>query len=143
MPVDQANLPYVDEHCVAVAAGADAVWTALCTVLRRNWKGSAGFAQLLGCEPAQASPSFNARLGETLPGFRVAEAEPGRRLALRGRHRFAIYELTFILRDHRLCAQTHAAFPGVVGQLYRALVIGSRGHHVIVRQLLRRIARAA
>jgi hypothetical protein len=42
----------------------------------------------------------------------VVEAEPGRRLALRGRHRFADDALTFIVDGHRLRAQTHAAFPG-------------------------------
>ena len=35
------------------------------------------------------------RPGDAVPGFRVVEAEPGRRLALRGRHRFANYALTF------------------------------------------------
>jgi hypothetical protein len=34
-----------------------------------------------------------------VPGFRVVEAEPGRRFALRGRHRFSNYALTFINHD--------------------------------------------
>jgi hypothetical protein len=42
-----------------------------------------------------------------------------------------------------LRAQTHAAFPGIVGQLYRAAVIGSGAHRLVVRRLLSRVARAA
>ncbi|MBZ0090389.1 MAG: hypothetical protein K8H90_08440 [Thermoanaerobaculia bacterium] len=77
-----------------------------------------------------------------MPGFRVAESEPGRRLALRGRHRFARYALTFVLDGGRLCAQTHAEFPGLRGRLYRAAVIDSGGHRLITRRLLRQVARA-
>jgi hypothetical protein len=73
----------------------------------------------------------------------VAEAEPGRRLALRGRHRFSRYELTFVLADGELRAQTRAAFPGIHGRLYRAAVIGTGGHRILTRRLLRRIAARA
>jgi len=72
----------------------------------------------------------------------VAEAEPGRRLALRGRHRFANYRLTFIFDGGLLRAQTHAEFPGILGRLYRAAVIGSGGHRIITRHMLRQVARA-
>jgi hypothetical protein len=78
-----------------------------------------------------------------VPGFRVVAVEPGRRLELRGRHRFAQYALTFILDDTSLRAQTHAAFPGIVGRLYRAAVIGTGGHRVITKAILRRVAGAA
>jgi hypothetical protein len=77
-----------------------------------------------------------------VPGFRVVEAESGRRLALRGRHRFSNYALTFVLDGDRLRAQTHATFPGVLGWLYRAAVIGSGGHRLVTRRLLRQVARA-
>jgi hypothetical protein len=73
----------------------------------------------------------------------VVHVEPGQRLELRGRHRFAQYALTFILADASLRAQTHAAFPGIVGRLYRAAVIGTGGHRVITKTILRHIARAA
>ena len=76
-----------------------------------------------------------------MPGFRVAEAGPGRRLALRGPHRFSRYALTFILDSESLRAQTHAAFPGFLGALYRAAVIGSGGHGLITRRLLQQVAR--
>jgi hypothetical protein len=78
-----------------------------------------------------------------LAGFRVTESEPGRRLVLRGRHRFAIYALTFVVDGGSLRARTDAAFPGLLGRLYRAAVIGSGGHPLVARRLLRRVATAA
>jgi hypothetical protein len=96
---------------------------------------------VLGCDPSRGTPDFGGRVGESLPGFRVVEAEPGRRLALYGRHRFAEYMLTFVFDGGELHAQTHAVFPGVRGRLYRAAVIGSGGHSIIARRLLRLVAR--
>ena len=143
MTASAPELPYVDEHRQRVDAPADVVWTALSKVLRRELGGGALIARILGCEPAQGTAGFSGRTGETVPGFRVVEAEPGRRLVLRGRHRFASYALTFVLDGDRLSAQTHAAFPGVLGRLYRAAVIGSGGHRLVTRRLLRQVARAA
>ncbi len=85
---------------------------------------------------------FAGRPGDTVPGFRVVEVEPGRRLVLRGRHRFSNYALTFVLDGDHLRAQTHAAFPGVLGWLYRTAVIRSGGHRLVTRRLLRQVARA-
>ena len=139
-PIDE--LPYIDEHVLRIDAPVDVVWTALVKVLRHAMGGSAPMARILGCDPAQGTPEFAGRPGEALPGFRVAEARPGRRLVLRGRHRFSSYALTFVLEDGCLRAQTHAAFPGLLGRLYRAAVIGSGGHRIVTRRLLRRVARA-
>jgi len=136
------QLPFIDEHSQRVDAPADAVWMALLKVLRRGMGGSAPIARILCCDPAQGTDEFAGRPGETVPGFRVVESEPGRRLALRGRHRFANYALTFVVDGDRLSAQTHAAFPGVFGRLYRAAVIGSGGHRLVTRRLLRQVARA-
>jgi len=136
------ELPYIDEHSQQVNAPTDVVWTALLKVLCRQMGGSARLARILGCDPAQGTAEFAGRPGEAVPGFRVFEAEPGRRLALRGRHRFSNYALTFVLDGDRLRAQTHAAFPGILGRLYRAAVIGSGGHRLVTRRLLRRVARA-
>jgi hypothetical protein len=133
------DLPFVDEHGVRIEAPA-AAWAALLAVLRRDLGGSAWFARLLGCDPSRGTAEFAGRPGEALPGFRVIEAEPGRRLVLRGRHRFADYALTFVLDGALLSARTHAAFPGLRGRLYRAAVIGSGGHRLVTRRLLRRIA---
>lgn len=139
-PVD--DLPYIDEHSRRIDAPPDAVWAALSRVLGRN-RGAGALARILGCDPERGTTSFAGRPGEAVPGFRVADAEPGRRLALRGRHRFARYALTFVLDGDRLRARTHAAFPGVLGRLYRAAVIGTGAHRLVTRHLLRQIARAA
>lgn len=136
------QLPFIDEHSQRLDAPADVVWTALLKVLRRAMGGSTRIARLLGCDPAHGTAEFAGRPGDAVPGFRVAEAEPGRRLVLLGRHRFADYALTFILDNGRLSAQTHAAFPGVLGHLYRAAVIGSGGHRLVAQRMLRQVARA-
>jgi hypothetical protein len=56
------------------------------------------------------------------------------------------YRLTFTLADGpdettQLRALTYAAFPGVRGQVYRALVIGSNAHRVAVAHMLRSVRR--
>jgi hypothetical protein len=72
--------------------------------------------------------------------------EPRRSLALRGRHRFAEYELRFELEPSsagqtRLRAETSADFHGLKGRVYRALVIGTGGHRVAVGRILTRVSR--
>ena len=42
-----------------------------------------------------------------------------------------------------LRAQSWAEFPGLSGRAYRALVIGTRGHRLVVGLMLRRVARRA
>jgi hypothetical protein len=134
------RLPYIDEHATAAGGSRADVWAALLRGLRGELAGGAPIARLLGCDPATASARFDGRVGDAIPGFRVVESEPGRRLALQGRHRFSRYRLTFVLADGQLRAQTHAAFPGLRGRLYRAAVIGTGGHRIATRLLLRRIA---
>ncbi|HKG03356.1 MAG TPA: hypothetical protein VKB03_09245 [Conexibacter sp.] len=136
-------LPYVDEHAVSIGAPRERVWVALTKVMYGETRGGSGIARALGCDPARGTPRFDGNLGETIPGFRVIESEPGRKLALRGRHRFSQYQLTFLLDDDRLRAQTHAAFPGALGRLYRAAVIGTGGHRIVTRRLLRQVERRA
>jgi hypothetical protein len=87
-------------------------------------------------------------VGDTLPGFAVTEVEPPHLLTLRGGHRFSDYELRFELErltsgGTRLRAKTSAAFPGLKGRVYQALVIGTRAHRVAVRRLLAQVARRA
>jgi hypothetical protein len=137
------SLPFIDEHAAHVDASPELIWTSLVGTLRRTIGGSAAFARVLGCEPARSSERFDGSIGQTLPGFRVVEAEPGLRLTLEGRHRFSSYRLTFTLDNDRLRARTDAAFPGVLGRLYRIAVIGTRAHALITRRLLRRIMRRA
>ncbi|WP_238815912.1 hypothetical protein [Nocardia brasiliensis] len=85
----------------------------------------------------------------TVPaGFGLDAAEEPSRLALSGRHWFSRYALIFELDEQganrtRLRARSLANFPGPHGKIYRALVIGSGGHRLVVRRMLRRIEAAA
>jgi hypothetical protein len=137
-----AELPFVDVHSVPVSASPDAVWTALVRGLATTFDHRTA-ARLLGCDPNALSPDFAGGLGQTLSGFRVMDSEPGHRLRLAGRHHFSSYTLTFVLDDGTLRAETHAAFPGPHGRLYRAAVIGSGGHVFLTRRMLRGIAARA
>ena len=146
-------LPLVDEHAVDVDAAADRVWTALGAALDGAFGGglSSAYARLVGCDPATTSGPRPLAVGSTVPGFRVRSVVPGRELVLEGRHRFSDYLLTFRLDDlpdldparTRLRAESRAAFPGLGGAGYRALVIGTRLHVVGVRRLLAGVRRAA
>ena len=137
------QLPFLDEHRERVDVPADVAWTALVGVLRRRMGGAGSFARVLGCDSLVGTPGFSGRVGETLPGFRVVDSEPGRRLVLRGQHRFARYALTFLIDGNELCARSEAEFPGIHGRLYRALLMGTGGHQLVTRGLLRQVARAA
>jgi hypothetical protein len=117
------RLPYIDEHAISVAADRAETWSALLRVLR--------------CDPEDPS---------TVPsGFVLEEARAPERFALKGRHPFAVYRWVFELDAEapqctRIRSATWADFPGLHGKIYRALVIGSGGHRVVVRGMLRRIA---
>jgi hypothetical protein len=144
-PVDDEP-PFVDEHVVDVAARPEAVWHALGASLAGHSLPQRLVAALVGTVPRRGhgDPLIE---GSALPGFTVRAADPGRRLVLAGRHRFSSYTLTFVLEEDgngtRLGACTHAAFPGLAGTAYRAAVIGSGAHRILVRRWLRQIARAA
>jgi hypothetical protein len=120
------RLPYIDEHAITIPADRATTWRAVLRTMCSN----------------PADP-------ETVPfGFILDVAEQPDRFALKGRHWFSIYKLIFLLADDpeggtRVAAQSWAAFPGAKGKIYRALVIGSGGHRVAVRYLLRRIAAQA
>jgi hypothetical protein len=74
------------------------------------------------------------------PGFRVVGARPPEFLEARGSHRFSSYSLVFGLHEREegtlVCAETRAEFPGLRGAFYRAVVVGSRAHVLVVRRLL-------
>ncbi|WP_018602305.1 hypothetical protein [Mycobacterium sp. 155] len=116
------RLPYIDEHATTIDADAATTWAAVLRVL-------------CGSPTDPRAPL----------GFRIAERRPPERLVLAGRHPFSIYEWVFELdvlapNRTRVRSQTWAAFPRLHGKIYRALVIGSGGHRVIVRWMLNRIA---
>ncbi|MFI9407851.1 hypothetical protein [Nocardia sp. NPDC052316] len=120
------RLSYIDEHARSVNANRDRVWQALLKVVCKD----------------PADPT-------TVPsGFELEAAQAPARLAMKGRHWFSEYALVFELADEgasrtRVSAKSWGDFPGLHGKIYRALVIGSGGHQIVVRRLLRRIAAAA
>jgi hypothetical protein len=124
------RLPYIDEHAITVDADPATTWSAILRVLCRD----------------AADPS-------TVPfGFTLEEADPPQRFALKGRHWFAAYRLVFVLSEvshdathprTRVVAETWAKFPGVKGKAYRAMVIGSGGHRIVVRRMLKHVAAKA
>jgi hypothetical protein len=129
-----SDLPYIDEHSITVGARRDHVWTALCRYADASIGVPAGspLSRLLGTEPVR--------------GFAVTESRPGQHLGLGGRHRFSRYLLTFDLSElpdggTRVSARSYGEFPGLPGLAYRTLVIGSRGHVLAVRHMLRGIRR--
>lgn len=143
------ELPLLDEHLVPAEATPEEVWTALPEALNAAFHRSRArwCAAILGCDERGGEGAFDAGSGETLAGFRVARSEPPRRLALEGRHRFSRYRLTFEIEPggagSRVRAVTHAEFPGLRGALYRAAVVGSGGHRIVTRRILKSIARRA
>ena len=103
-----------------------------------------------GLDPSRRSGNWiwSVAAGDAIVGFGVVQASAPRSLVLRGRHRFSRYELRFEITDDPaggavLHAHTSAVFPGIHGRMDRGRVIGTGGHRVAVRALLRRIARRA
>jgi hypothetical protein len=144
------ELPHIDEHSIEINADADAAWQALLGVVERSMRGGAASrgARLLGCADVAASGPRPLAQGSTFPGFHVTAASPGRELRLEGSHRFSRYALIFRLDElsavrTRVRAETRAVFPGMSGKIYRALVIGTRGHVFAVRRLLEPTKRRA
>jgi hypothetical protein len=103
-----------------------------------------GLAVLLGAVPSRAVGDPLA-VGSSIPGFTVVQSTRPERLVLTGRHRYAAYSLAFTVLDRgpgsgsRLIAASYAEFPGIVGWVYRALVIRSGAHEKVMRRLLRRL----
>lgn len=143
------ELPYVDEHSVTIAARPEDVWPALVRTVTASFSGAGveRVARLLGCETATASDWSQPAPGRTLAGFRAEAVERPRLLGLTGRHRFSRYALTFRVDDVdggvRCRAETRADFPGLRGRLYRAAVIGTGGHRVLLHRMFRHIKRSA
>jgi hypothetical protein len=99
-------------------------------------------ARALGCSVTESD------FPRTVVGFMVAGADRPGLLCLRGEHRFSRYQLQFTTKptgDGRttLQAESRAEFPGTLGRAYRGFVIGTRGHVVAVRRLLRLVKQRA
>ena len=146
------DLPYIDAHGVEVAVGAAAAWQAVVQVAHQTLGGAGEdwLGRVLAVEPAHGRGRWDVDVpeGAALAGFAVDHVRPGELLSLRGRHRFSRYRLTFEVvaagpdRSY-VWARTWADFPGLAGAVYRTLVIGSGGHAVLVRRMLRRTAATA
>jgi len=133
---------------MAIGATREQAWAALIAVVRGFGRAVPGaIARPWGLVPARAHGDWRStpQPGDCVPGFTVARAQAPLSLELRGRHRFSRYALVFELDEMgdkgcRLRALTYAEFPGLAGHAYRALVIGSGGHRLAVRRLLRDVA---
>ncbi len=144
------SLPFVDEHAVSVSATAEETWEALLATLDTgfsNTRPGQVVVRKLHCSPSgcEGEPG---RIGSTIPGFIVTRAVPPAVLALMGEHRYSRYALVFRLTERDdapllLSAETRAEFPGRSGSAYRTLVIGTRGHVLATRSLLRAVRRSA
>ncbi|HEV2369338.1 MAG TPA: hypothetical protein VGR90_05650 [Acidimicrobiales bacterium] len=145
----QESLPLVDVHSLDVASPPEQVWRALLNVIRgfRANRAASVAATALGCGDRRSTGPFPA-VESSMPGFHLVRSTAPEEMTLEGEHRFARYRLTFRIQDlgpagSRLHAESRAEFPGPVGTLYRALVVGSGGHVIAVRQILRLVARTA
>ncbi len=126
------ELPYIDEHTVAVHAPRELVWTALQRYT----------ASLL--RSVERNPLLVVLGPKPRAGFAIAESTPQRRIVLVGRHRFSRYRLVFEITDapgggSLVHAHSYASFPGLHGRAYRALVIGTGLHVVATNYMLRAI----
>lgn len=144
------RLHYIDEHHRLVHASPEAVWHALGVVMPTmtrelpRWLSNAWgleHTKLLGSWPHPG-------VGDTMVVFSVAESEPPNVLVLRGSHRFSTFELRFQIQASspewsQISALTFAEFPGLKGQIYKTLVIRSRGHAVVAKRMLKAIAARA
>jgi hypothetical protein len=143
-----ASLPHIDEHSVSITAPPDVVWRSLLDVVCGMTSGrKLPVAKALGCAQVEHRGDPG-RIGSTVPGFIVTRAVPPAVLALMGEHRFSRYALVFRIDETlsgpvNLSAETRAEFPGGRGRIYRTLVIGSRGHVVATRSILRAVRRRA
>lgn len=156
MMTSTEELPRIDEHTITIHVDDPGrVWSALGDVLGRSRIPGLGRSRIpttgYGARLLRVHPGARSGdpllAGSTLPGFTVVRAEPGKELALVGHHRFSSYTLIFRLvageLHTKLSAETRAAFPGISGRVYRGLVIGTRGHVLVVRALLRATCRRA
>lgn len=137
------DLPFVDEHSEAIKATPAATWEALLRVVEGSFASAASTrgARLLGCADTKGSGPRPLAAGSTLPGFSIETAQRPKELALAGSHRFSAYALIFRLDEESdgrttLRAETRAAFPGLRGRVYRAMVIGTRMHVLATRRIL-------
>jgi hypothetical protein len=128
------KLPFVDEHGITFERSPEEVWEQL-----ERTAPSTGFRVTESTAPVTESTA-----PVTESAAPVTKSTGPAKLVLEGRHPFSRYALVFLIEPRaeggtRAVAQTWAAFPGAAGRVYRALVIGSGIHAVLVRRMLRRL----
>ncbi|GAA4700020.1 Polyketide cyclase / dehydrase and lipid transport [Promicromonospora umidemergens] len=135
---------YRDVRATTIGAPPEAVWRAVLDQVevlgQPDW-----YVRAINCRDTRASGPRPLAAGSVVPGFQVTAADPPGCLVLDGVHRFSVYTLTFRLVPDgdgtRLEAHTDATFPGVLGAVYRLLVIDSRLHKVATWSIVKRIRR--
>jgi hypothetical protein len=135
---------YRDVRAATLAASPEIVWRAVLDQVEvlglPSW-----YVRLIGCRDRQAAGPRPLAAGSVVPGFKVTTADPPTEIVLDGVHRFSVYTLTFRVvptdAGTRLEAHSDATFPGVLGAIYRLLVIDSRFHKLATRSIVTRIRR--
>ncbi len=128
------ELPFVDVHSTTVVATPDAAFDALERIGPRIGTDpiSGTYARLVGAEDRGA--------------FHVARSERPTLVVLGGSHRFSRYELVCRIEPEHggsiVRFETWAEFLGLGGRVYRAVVIGTGGHRVVMRLLLASLKRS-
>ena len=144
------DLPDIDEFDTTVEASASMVFQATATYLGRAFEGPGArtVGRILGCVNRGNTYTVPPLVGQEANGFVVTKVVEPKVLVLEGQHRFSTYRLSFLVDPlaplrAQLHARTEAVFPGMLGALYRVLVIGSGAHEIVVSRMLEAIARRA
>lgn len=106
------------------------------------------WAVVWGADPAESNGLAPHVIGAERPGFVVREVVPAATWAAAGTHRFASYQVVCRLAPSapggtRLTLETYARFPGRAGRCYRALVILTGAHALVMRCILWSLSRRA
>lgn len=143
------GLPPIDEHQIEVDAPAEVTWAALFPTLEHSFDTRFGrrYSAKVGARETDCHGDLH-HPGGTVPGFVVSRSIAPVMLALLGEHRFSKYAVVFRIdllpgQRSRLRVETRAQFTGKKGRLYRVGVLGTRGHVLVVRRMLRSIKRRA
>jgi hypothetical protein len=143
-------LPAIDDLTMRITATPEDAWRALLGTMRSQTAIELPrvLVRVWGLQEAKRVGEWRdvVSVGDSVLGFAVAAAQAPSSLTLRGSHRFSRYELRFELEpagpeELVVHAKTSAEFPGVLGRIYRALVIGTGGHRFATRRMLSSIAR--
>ncbi|MGJ0202986.1 hypothetical protein [Leucobacter sp. gxy201] len=140
------ELPLLDEHRTGAAAPPAAVWASLLACVGGFDNGAArAYASAVRARPRFADGRFPEQ-GSAVPGFAVSHIDRPRALVLSGRHLLSEYAMVILVDadvDDRVTVRirSHATFAGLQGALYRLAVFGTGMHRILLKRLLRTIAR--